>query len=240
MTQTGTPPIKAVVFDAYATLFDVYCMESLAEEFFPGQGKALTALWRQKQMDYTRIRSLCGKFVPFWDITKDALVYAARFLKLEMGEFQRHRLMNQYACLRPFPENRAALEAVKAMGLPRVILSNGTFSLLNIAVKYNDMENLFDGILSADQVQRFKTSPELYQLALDALELPAGEILFVSGNCWDACAATWFGFTTFWINRNGHPEERLGVSPTAKGVSMTDMVDYLRNREEALDTFRTE
>lgn len=229
MTQPVAAPIKAVVFDAYATLFDVYCMESLAEEFFPGQGKALTALWRQKQVEYTRIRSLCDRFTPFWDVTDDALVYAAQFLHLDMSEDQHHRLMNQYACLRPFPEVPAALEAVKAMGLPRVILSNGTYPLLNIAVKYNAMESLFDTILSADQVRRFKTAPELYQLAVDTLGLPPREILFVSGNCWDACAATWFGFTTFWINRNDHPLERLGVSPTATGSSMTDMVAYLCN-----------
>lgn len=228
MSELANPPIRAVVFDAYGTLFDVYCMEQLAEEFFPGQGTALTRLWRQKQVDYTRIRSLCEKFVPFWNVTDDALVYAARFLKLEMSQEQRHRLMNQYACLRPFPEVRECLEEIKAMGLPRVILSNGTYSLLNIALKYNALESLFDNILSADQVQRFKTAPELYQLAEDTLQIPAREMLFVSGNAWDACAATWFGYTTFWINRHDHPEEMLGVSPSASGRSLTDVVAFLQ------------
>lgn len=228
MTASPYPPIKAVVFDAYGTLFDVFCMEQLAEELFPSQGGALTKLWRQKQVEYTRIRSLCEKFVPFWNVTDDALVYAARFLHLDMSEAQRHRLMNQYACLQPFPEVRASLEAIKAMGLPRVILSNGTYSLLNIAVRYNALEDLFDSILSADQVQRFKTAPELYQLAEDALQIPAREMLFVSGNGWDACAATWFGYTSFWINRDDHPEEMLGVSPTTSGRSLADVVAYLQ------------
>ena len=228
--ETSKGPIKAVVFDAYATLFDVFCMEQMAEEFFPGQGKALTTIWRQKQMDYTRIRTLSNRYVPFWDVTDDALVYAARFLRLDMDEDQHHRLMNQYACLRPFPENRQALEDIQALGLPRAILSNGTYPLLNIAVRYNAMEDLFDHILSAEQVRRFKTSPELYQLAVDTLGLPAEQILFVTGNGWDACAATWFGYSTFWINRNNHPEEQLGISPSATGATMSDMVDYLRTR----------
>lgn len=228
MTQAPAAPIKAIAFDAYATLFDVYCMEALAEEYFPGQGKALTILWRQKQIEYTRIRSMSSQFRTFWEVTRDALIFAARSLQLEMSDAQRQHLMNQYACLRPFPENLATLEALKAMGIPLAILSNGTHSMLDIAVKYNDMNNLFAHILSADSVQKFKTSPEVYQLALDAFQLPANEILFVSANAWDACAATWFGFTTFWVNRSQQPDEVLDVSPTATGRQLSDVLTYVR------------
>lgn len=228
MTQAPAAPIKAIAFDAYATLFDVYCMEALAEEYFPGQGKDLTILWRQKQIEYTRIRSMSSQFRTFWEVTRDALIFAARSLQLEMTDSQRQHLMNQYACLRPFPENLATLEALKAMGIPLAILSNGTHSMLDIAVKYNDMNNLFAHILSADSVQKFKTSPEVYQLALDAFQLPANEILFVSANAWDACAATWFGFTTFWVNRSQQPDEVLDVSPTATGRQLSDVLTYVR------------
>ncbi len=228
MTQAPAPAIKAIALDAYATLFDVYCMEALAEEYFPDQGKALIVLWRQKQIDYTRIRSMSGQFRTFWEITRDALVFAARSLGLSMSDTQRQHLMNQYACLRPFPENMATLQALKAMGLPLAILSNGTHAMLDIAVKYNDMNRLFDHILSADRVQKFKTSPEVYQLALDAFGLPARDILFVSANAWDACAATWFGFTTFWVNRNRQPEEVLDISPCASGALLSDVLPYLR------------
>lgn len=228
MTQATAAPIKAIAFDAYATLFDVYCMEALAEEYFPGQGKALTLLWRQKQIDYTRIRSMSNQFRTFWEVTRDALIFAARSLQLEMTDAQRQHLMNQYACLRPFPENLATLEALKAMGIPLAILSNGTYSMLDIAVKYNDMNHLFDHILSADSVQKFKTSPEVYQLALDAFQLPAREILFVSANAWDTCAGTWYGFTTFWVNRSQQPEEVLDVSPTATGRQLSDVLAYVR------------
>jgi len=227
MIQSPTAPIKAIAFDAYATLFDVYCMEALAEEYFPGQGKALTILWRQKQIEYTRIRALSGQFKTFWEVTRDALIFAGRSLGLDLNDFRRQHLMNQYACLRPFPENIATLEALRAMGIPLAILSNGTYSMLNIAVKYNDMNNLFAHILSADSVQTFKTASAVYQLAVDAFQLPANEILFVSANAWDACGATWFGFTTFWVNRNEQPEEVLDVSPTASGRQLSDVLAYV-------------
>jgi len=228
MTPSADLPIKAIAFDAYATLFDVYCMEALAEEYFPGQGKALTLLWRQKQIEYTRIRSMSGQFRTFWEVTRDALIYAGRALDLELNDFRRQHLMNQYACLRPFPENLATLEALRAMGLPLAILSNGTHSMLDIAVKYNDMNHLFAHILSADSVHKFKTSPEVYQLAVDAFQLPKNEILFVSANAWDACAATWFGFTTFWVNRQQQVAEELDVAPTASGRQLSDLLAYVR------------
>lgn len=227
MTQVATPSIKAIAFDAYATLFDVYCMEALAEEYFPGQGKALILLWRQKQIEYTRIRSMSGQFKTFWEITRDALIFAARQLELPMSDFHRQHLMNQYACLKPFPENIPTLKALQEMGLPLAVLSNGTHSMLDIALRYNDMSHLFAHVLSADQVRKFKTAPEVYQLAVDAFQLPASEILFVSANAWDACAATWFGFTTFWINRNGQPDEVLDVSPSATGRQLTDVLAYV-------------
>ena len=227
ISSVGTSPIKAIAFDAYATLFDVYCMEALAEEYFPEQGKALTILWRQKQIEYTRIRSMSGQFKTFWEVTRDALVFAARQLEIDMNDAQRQHLMNQYACLRPFPENMATLEALKAMGFPLAILSNGTHSMLDIAVKYNDMSHLFSHILSADSVHKFKTSPEVYQMAVDAFQLPKNEILFVSANAWDACAATWFGFTTFWVNRSKQPDEVLDISPSATGRQLSDVLSYV-------------
>lgn len=227
ISSVVTSPIKAIAFDAYATLFDVYCMEALAEEYFPEQGKALTILWRQKQIEYTRIRSMSGQFKTFWEVTRDALVFAARQLEIDMNDAQRQHLMNQYACLRPFPENLATLEALRAMGFPLAILSNGTHSMLDIAVKYNDMNHLFSHILSADSVHKFKTSPEVYQLAVDAFQLPKNEILFVSANAWDACAATWFGFTTFWVNRSKQPDEVLDISPTASGRQLSDVLSYV-------------
>lgn len=228
MTDLTTAPIKAIAFDAYATLFDVYSMDALAEEYFPEHGRELTALWRQKQIEYTRLRTLCGRFKTFWEVTRDALVYAARQLDLPMDDSHRQHLMNQYACLHPFPENRATLEALAAMGMPLAILSNGTHPMLDIAVRFNGMQDLFTHILSADAVQKFKTAPEVYQLAVDAFGLPPAEILFVSANAWDACAATWFGFQTFWVNRNDQPPEVLDIAPLATGRLLSDLLPHVR------------
>lgn len=222
--SNSSAPLRAIVFDAYGTLFDVYSVGALAEHLYPGKGDALTALWRTKQIEYSQLRTLCGRYRPFWEITADGLRYAAKALGLALDEARERQLLNQYACLSPFPENLGVLKALKALGLPLAILSNGTPEMLGIAVKSAGMNGLFDHILSVDSVQRFKTAPEAYQLGPDALGCKAGEILFVSSNCWDACGATWFGYQTFWINRADAPLEELGIQPTHIGHRLTEVL----------------
>ena len=221
-------PLHAIAFDAYGTLIDVYSVSALAEQLFPGKGDALAALWRVKQIDYTRIRTLSGQYRDFYEVTRDALRMAARTLKLDLDEPTEQRLMNQYACLSAFPENLGALKELKALGLPMAILSNGTPEMLDIAVKSAGMNGLFDHLLSVDTVRKYKTAPEAYQLGPDAFGLPARNILFVSSNAWDACGATWFGYTTFWINRSGQPPEELGVAPSASGRQLTDVLALVK------------
>ena len=229
MTITA-PAIQAIAFDAYGTLFDVYSVGAVAEQLYPGRGSELTTLWRDKQIDYSRIRSMSGRYKPFWEITQDALDFSARKLGLDLGEAQRSRLMNQYACLSAFPENLPALKELKALGLPLAILSNGTRAMLDIAVKSAGMGGIFDHILSVEAVQKYKTAPEAYQLGPDAFGLKPAEILFVSSNCWDACGATWFGYTSFWINRSGQPLEALDISPTATGHRLSDVVAWVKGK----------
>ncbi|MGP0058039.1 MAG: haloacid dehalogenase type II [Beijerinckiaceae bacterium] len=224
--------IRAVAFDAYGTLFDVYSVGALAEELFPGRGAELAALWRDKQIEYTRLRTLCGHYADFWRVTADALGFCCEQLGLDLRDQYQARLMNQYACLAAYPENVSALHRMKDMGLPLAILSNGTRTMLESAVAAAGMENLFEHILSVDQVRKFKTAPEAYQLAPNAFGCPADEILFVSSNGWDACGAAWFGYTTFWINRGGRPRERLGVAPTATGRTMHDVADFLAKTKQ--------
>ena len=225
------PNIQAIAFDAYGTLFDVYSVGALAEQLFPGKGSELAQLWRLKQIEYTQLRSLSGRYKPFWEVTQDALVFATKRLGLDLDETRRGRLMNQYACLSPFPENLGALRELKSLGLPLAILSNGTPEMLDIAIKSAGMSGLFDHVLSVDKVRRYKTAPEAYQLGSDAFSLPAARILFVSSNAWDACGATWFGYTTFWINRSGQPAEELDVNPTASGSLLTDVVTFVKKRK---------
>jgi len=221
--------LRAIAFDAYGTLFDVYSVGTLAEQFFPGKGTELAVLWRDTQITYTRIRTLSDRYAPFWQVTEDALVFSTRKLGLDLTEDARKRLMSQYACLSAFPENLGALRELKQLGLPLAILSNGTPEMLDIAVKSAGMGGLFDHLLSVEAVKKYKTAPEAYRLGPDAFKLPTREILFVSSNCWDALGAAWFGYTTFWINRSGQPLEELGVQPTAQGRLLTDVVSYVKH-----------
>ena len=218
--------LKSIAFDAYGTLFDVYSVSSLAEELFPGNGAQLATIWRDKQIEYTRLRTLCDKYADFWQVTGDALDYACATLGIEPTPSSRGRLMGQYAELSAFPENAAQLRRLKDAGITLSILSNGTPWMLDQAVKASGLEGYFEHILSGDAVKRFKTAPEAYQMGPDALGCHTKEILFVSSNCWDICGATWFGYRTIWLNRYGLPLERLGVEPHQIGTSLEDVADY--------------
>lgn len=222
--------IQAVAFDAFGTLFDVYSVGLLAEQLYPGKGSQLAELWRQKQIEYSFIRTLSGRYKPFWEITQDGLVFAAARLGLELDAARRTQLINQYACLSPFPENLGVLRALKRAGIPTAILSNGTPEMLSVAVKSAGMNGLFDHVLSVDAVRQYKTADAAYAMGPQAFGCAAREILFVSSNGWDAAGATWFGYTTFWINRGGQPLEELDVRPTAIGERLTDIVDFVRPR----------
>jgi len=215
-----TPPPQAVLFDAYGTLFDVYSVALAAEQRWPGRGDALAQAWRDKQIEYSRLASMSQRYRPFWDLTRAALRFAAARLALPLGGDDEDRLMNQYRHLAAFPENREVLQALRARGVRAGILSNGDPAMLAVAVRSAGLHELLDPVLSADTARRFKTDPAVYQLGPDALKLPAKKILFVSSNGWDAIGATWFGYTTLWVNRGGAPAEQLDTEPTRTGRSL--------------------
>lgn len=221
-------PIRAVVFDAYGTLFDVHSVASLAEQLFPGKGDALSQLWRQKQLEYSWLRAMSRRYKPFWDVTRDALRFAATRLALPLSSELEGRLMNQYASLSAFPENLAALRALKATGLPLAILSNGNREMLEVSVRSAGMTGLFDHLLSSQAVETFKTTDPIYALAPEAFGCRARDILFVSSNCWDAIGARWYGYTSFWINRAGAPLEQLDTEPHYTGSLLTEVVAVVR------------
>jgi len=226
---TMTNPVNAICFDAYGTLFDVYCVGQQAEDLFPGQGELLAKLWRDKQVEYTRLRSMAGEYKPFWDITIDALDYCSEALGLRMNAEQRDSLLEQYSVLEAFPENLQALQRLKESGYPLAIHSNGNPEMIAKAVESAGMTGCFDTILSAHAVKRYKVDPAVYQLAPDHFGCPAKEIVFVSSNGWDIAGAAWFGFQTFWVNRQGHPLERLEVKPQREGRTLTEVADWLCN-----------
>ncbi len=220
------PKPDAVLFDAYGTLFDVYSVGLAAEQLWPGHGDALARLWRDKQIEYTRLCSMSLRYRPFWALTRAGLRYSAQKLGLPLDSAAEGRLMNEYRHLSAFPENRGVLQALAQRGVRTGILSNGDPEMLGVAVKSAGLQDLVAPLLSAHSVQRFKTDPAVYQLGPQALGLPARKILFVSSNGWDAIGATWFGFTTLWVNRAGGPLEQLDTIPTRTGRNLRAVLDF--------------
>jgi 2-haloacid dehalogenase len=220
---------KAVLFDAYGTLFDVYSVGLLAEQLFPSHGDALGILWRDKQIEYTRLVTTSdhgAHYQPFWDLTRAALRYACKRLSLLLSPANEERLMNQYRHLSAFPEDREVLQALKAKGVVTGILSNGDPEMLGIAVRSAALEGLLDHVISVDSVRKYKTHHDAYALGPAATGLEPRQIAFVSSNSWDALAATWYGYRTLWVNRSGLPFEELGTQPTRTGTSLRGVLAF--------------
>ena len=226
VTERARPPLKAVLFDAYGTLFDVYSVGALAEQLFPGHGQALGVMWRDKQIEYTRLVTTSNDgahYQPFWDLTRAGLRYACKRLGLALSLADEEQLMDQYRHLSAFPENIAVLQDLKARGIATGILSNGDPEMLNAAVKSAGLLGLLDYVISVDSLRKYKTHPAAYALGEQATGLPAREVGFVSCNSWDALAATWYGYRTLWVNRYQLPFEELGTQPAHTGHSLRDV-----------------
>ena len=226
------PGIGAVLFDAYGTLFDVHSVALLAEQMAPGQGQALSLLWRDKQIEYTRLVTTSKKgprgdsvYLPFWELTCASLRYACKRLGLDLDQGQQERLMNQYRHLSTYPENREVLQALKSRGLRTGILSNGDPVMLAVAVKSAVLDDLLDHVISVDAVRTYKTDPKAYALGEQATGIPAAQIAFVSSNAWDALAATWYGYRSLWVNRQNLPFEELDTQPECTASSLRGVLD---------------
>lgn len=200
--------IRGYVFDAYGTLFDVHSVVE-AGRAITADPAALSAVWRQKQLEYTWLRALMDRYEDFWAVTESALRYAIRRLDLHATEPQVRRLMDAYLSLACFPEARSAL--ARLGGRPRAILSNGAPGMLRAAVAASGLGDVLDHVLSVDTVRTYKPSPVVYALAPQAMGVAAGELLFVSSNAWDVAGAKAYGYQVAWCNRQGAPEEELGV-----------------------------
>lgn len=219
--------IRAALFDVFGTLLDVYSVTRCAETLFPGHGTRIALVWRDKQIEYSRLRTMSGRYVPFSEVTRDALEFALDVLKLAHTASQRKELLDEYKRLAPFVDVAPALEALRKGGVELGVLSNGDPPMLEAALVSSGLHRFIDLVLSADQVRAFKTDATVYALGPRALKRPAREILFVSSNGWDACGAAWYGYTTCWINRAGLPLDRLGVQPNRIGTDLTTVTDFL-------------
>jgi 2-haloacid dehalogenase len=204
---------RTVVFDAYGTLFDVQSLVAACERSFPRAGVRFCSLWRSKQLQYTWLRSLMGRYQDFEAITRDAALAAAATLSLEPNAHQLDSLLEAYRHLALFPDVTPALRELS--GLRRAILSNGSPGMLGALVQNAGISPFLDEVLSVDQVRVFKPHPAVYQLVCKVFAVPPEDIAFVSSNYWDIAGADAFGFRTYWVNRSASPAEELAAQPTA-------------------------
>jgi 2-haloacid dehalogenase len=223
-------PLKAFAFDAYGTLFDVFSVGALCEQLFPDHGVMVAQLWRAKQLQYSLLRSLMGRYRNFWQLTEDGLVYACKNLGLELTPDRRQRLMDAYLTLDTFPDVGPGLETLKRKDVRLAILSNGEPGMLRAAAQHAGILPLLDEVISAEEVGTFKPSPLVYELASARMSVPAGEIGFVSSNSWDIAGAGSAGLTTFWVQRGGtDTAEELGFPANYVVRAITDLAAIVRS-----------
>lgn len=219
---------KAILFDVYGTLFDVHSVAEAAEKYFPTQGAEFSLLWRRKQVEYTHILTLSGRYRNFNAVTRNALSYALVFFHKRKvgsapGDVIQEKLMDAYMKLSPFSECSEFLRSLREKNYVLGVLSNGTPEMLEQLLGYSQLRSAFDHVLSVDKVMKYKTSPQAYQMGIDALGMKKSEILFVSSNGWDIAGAGWFGYPTFWVNRMRQTPECLDIKPSGVGESLQDI-----------------
>jgi 2-haloacid dehalogenase len=214
--------IRACVFDAYGTLFDVHSATARCDALPETIRAPLSALWRDKQLQYSWLRTLQGRYADFWQVTGEALDFALEAFGVGEGGV-RERLMDLYRTLEAYPEAAVSLGQLRQAGLKTAILSNGSPAMLASAVSSAGLEGLFDAVLSVDAVQAFKTDPAPYRYAVGLLDLAPRAIGFVSSNGWDAYAAADFGLSAVWCNRAGQPPERLPGTPACEIKSLAQL-----------------
>jgi 2-haloacid dehalogenase len=222
MQTSALGDIRACVFDAYGTLFDFASAARACRDVLGDDVDTLTALWRDKQLQYTWLRAAQGRHADFWQVTGDALDFVLETMGLARPEL-RERLMTCYLTLAPFPEVAAMLAALKRSGLRTAVLSNGSPRMLAAAVTNAGLDSLLDAVLSVEEVGVYKPHPAVYRLAVDRLQVPAPAIAFQSSNAWDAHAASAFGMKVVWCNRYGQKPERLPGAPDRVVTSLAEL-----------------
>jgi 2-haloacid dehalogenase len=192
---------------------------------FPGTG--LSDEWRTRQFEYTWLRVAAHHYADFWQVTAEALAFAANKLRLGLRPDDRGRLMNAYLELKAWPDVRPALESLKTSGLRLVLLSNLTRTMLDANIRSAGLVGMFEQVLSTDGARTYKPDPRAYQLGVDAIKAKREEILFVAFAGWDAAGAKLFGYPTYWVNRQRLPHEEMGVLPDGSGETLVDLVEFL-------------
>ena len=217
---------KAVAFDGFP-IIDPRPVFAKLEEMFPEKGSDLGNIWRTRQFEYTWLRTLGGRYVDFWQVSEEALVFAAKARGVDLSVARRDQLMQSWLTLKAWPDVAPALQQLKNAGIRMAFLSNLTEKMLDAAVKNSGLEGYFEQHLSTDRVKAFKPASTAYQMGLDAFKLEKAEIAFAAFAGWDASGAKWFGYPTFWVNRQNMPMEELGIAPDGVGSGLSDLVEFV-------------
>ncbi|MGG1629313.1 haloacid dehalogenase type II [Rossellomorea sp. NRS-1567] len=217
--------IKAFVFDAYGTLFDVHSVIEKCNELFSDKGEEISQIWRQKQLEYSFLRQLMGTYTTFFVITQDALHYACKQVGVDLTGEKEKKLLDAYLELNHYEETGSVLEELKPY--QKAIFSNGSLDMLSPLVEQSPFGHLLDEVLTVDEVKQFKPTPMSYQLVLEKLGVRREEVLFMSSNPWDIAGATNFGFYTAWINRQEKVMDELGVRPHFEYKDLNGILEHM-------------
>lgn len=217
--------IRAVAFDGFP-IIDPRPVAARAEALFPGRGAELMAAWRTRQFEYTWLRTLMGRYADFWQVTGEALDFAARSIGLDLPPDRRDALLQTFLELKAWPDAEPTLRALKAAGIRMAFLSNFTAPMLDAALRNAGLQDLLEPHLSTDRVQAYKPDPRAYQLGVDAFGLPREQIAFAASAGWDAAGAKAFGYPTVWVNRAKLPVEQLGLAPDLIAGGMAELAAF--------------
>lgn len=224
-SRPATARFKALAFDAFP-IFDPRPIDARAETLFPGNGTRLVELWRNRQFEYSWLRTASGQYVDFMKVSEEALVFAGNALKLQLSGETRDQLLRAYLALGAWPDAKPALQALRSAGVRLALLSNLTPDMLKGSIATSGLDGVFEHVLSTDRAKTYKPSPDAYRLGVNAFGLAKSQILFVAFAGWDAAGAKAFGYPTFWVNRLGLPSEELGSKADAEGKSLADLTAY--------------
>ena len=214
---------KAIVFDAYGTLFDVNSAAEKCKDKIGSKWENFANFWRTTQLEYTWLRSLMKKHKNFWQITEDSLDKSMETFQIDKS--LRNDLLSLYKELSPYPEVKNVLENLKKKSFKLAILSNGTPELLNHLVKSSDLENLFDNIFSVEEVKIYKPDPKVYDIPVNKYKVSKGEITFLSANPWDVSGAGNYGYNSIWVNRNNSVFDKLDYKPKNEVKNLKQLQD---------------
>ena len=214
---------KAIVFDAFGTLFDVNSAAEKSKNKIGNKWENFANFWRTTQLEYTWLRSLMKKHKNFWQITEDSLDKSMETFQIDKS--LRNDLLSLYKELSPYPEVKNVLENLKKKSFKLAILSNGTPELLNHLVKSSDLENLFDDIFSVEEVKIYKPDPKVYDMPVNKYKVSKGEITFLSANTWDVSGAGNYGYNSIWVNRNNSVFDKLDYKPKNEVKNLKQLLE---------------